>query len=124
MLDRYDWFWQFSALEKVGFLVLLAAAFIMLAGPLVLVADGFRWLQTGESGVTPTSSLLPTRALPYSTLRWLSTPTSWLGLHRLVTAILNLPLGIVLVAVGILLMFPGMELFKAGETSDAKEPSP
>lgn len=88
----------------------------MLAGPGLLAFQAFVWLKTGNWMPLPLSELLqylPDNIAPIMRpfVRWLSSPHDWIGVHRLVAWILDLPLSAAAMIIGGIICGTGAVLY-------------
>lgn len=103
-----------ALIEKVPYGISYLSRFITLGGILIVLFQGVNWLKTGnwrpvtllEGLLVTADSLLSAHwfqaLIDTRTVRWLVSPSSWLGFHRILLWILEAPLSLFMVVGGLL----------------------
>jgi hypothetical protein len=96
--------------KKFRICCLLIPLSIVLSGLTVLGYQSFFWLKLGQWKPIA-SRLLLDKVLPINFFQWLHSPHSWIGLKKLVFPIVNLPLAMFLLLVGLISLLIVVRIF-------------
>ena len=89
---------------------LLIPLSIVLSGLTVLGYQSFFWLKLGRWKPIA-SRLLLDKVLPINFFQWLHSPYTWVGLKKLIFPIVNLPLAMFLLLVGLITLLIVVRIF-------------